>query len=215
MSSSLGRGERQNAQRLRRAPGQITNLVATFADGSKIPSPVDDITGPIHIVLETTDANGTLATWVHDDWFTTLLQRFGDEFVTLRIAPTPSAILHPSVLYESEMARRVVPHWRVVAAAYIDDIQTDDEINAIANGPYHEVQFFDHARIECGVTDRFSTHLSVEKLFVRLRQAQEKSTGRSPILVRLPEGVGPVSGPHKAAPVDPNRTRPSDATISS
>lgn len=207
MSSSLGQGERREAQRRRRAPGQVTHLVATFASGGKVPEPERAISGPIRVALEATDNHGRLASWFHDDWFTALLQRFGDEFVTLRIAPTPGALLHPTVLYEAEMARRVVPHWRVIGIGYLDDVQSDDEFTAIANGPYHEVQFFDLARDSGAVRSPFATHLSIEKLFVRLRNAQETSTGRSPILVRLPSRNHRTTSANETSVVDTPRTR--------
>jgi len=214
VSSSLGHGERQDAQRRRRAPAQVTHLIATYGLGGQITEAVSEISGPIHIALETTDEKGRVAAWFHDDWFTKLLNRFGDEFVTLRVAPTPGALVHPTVLHESEMARRVVPHWRVIGTGYVDDIQSDSDIAALANGPYHEVQFFDHARAGGSERTEFATHLSVEKLFVQLRKAQGASAGRSPTLVRLPARIHRASPLNETAIVDPPRTQPTNTIAS-
>ncbi len=218
MSSEVN--ERRNTQQRRRAPGAISHLVATFAAGDKTPPSTKVAPGPIQVVLETTDEHGTLAAWVHDDWFTTLLQRYGDEFVTLRIAPTPGALLHPCVLYEAEMVRRVVPHWRVVATAYLDDVQTEEDMATIAAGPYHEIQFFDQARNHPPPPDQVSPPLSMERLFARLREKQERSSGRTPILVRLPGGIGhPARTPSSQACAirleNRNPARPSGANVSS
>lgn len=225
MKSSREINERQSTQKRRRAPGAISHLVATFTAGDRIPLSASTAPGPIQILLETTDERGTLAAWVHDDWFTKLLQCCGDEFVTLRIAPTPGALLHPCVLYEAEMVRRVVPHWRIVATAYVDDVQTEDDMAAIAGGPYHEIQFFDQPRTPPLELDRVSPPLSIERLFARLREKQEKSSGRTPILVRLPAAsrrpprlpspLEPSTAARTTQLVDQTPSRSSDAAVSS
>ncbi len=176
--------ERFAVEQQRRAPLSSTHLVATFAAGARLP---DDVpAGPLQIVIESTNAEGDLAPWFHDDWFTELIRRFGDDFVTLRIAPTPDALLHPCVCHQGEMVRRVLPHWRVIATAYLTDVQTTEDIRAVAGSPFHEVRFLDEIRAGAYLHPRMSPPMTVEELFGRIRRQQAEQTGRSPVLVRLP-----------------------------
>ena len=176
--------ERNAVEQQRRAPLRTTHLVATFASGARLPDDVPP--GPLQIVIESTNAEGDLAPWFHDDWFTELIPRFGDDFVTLRIAPTPDAMLHPCVWHQAEMVRRVLPHWRVIATAYLSDIRTTEDIRAIASSPYHEVRFFDQVRAGVYLHARMSPPMTVEELIGRIRRQQVAETGRAPVLVRLP-----------------------------
>lgn len=184
VTSSWQPQERYAVEQQRRAPTSATHLVATFAGGGRL---LDDVPpGPLQVVIESTNAEGSLAAWFHDDWFTELIRRFGDDFVTLRIAPTPDALLHPCVWHQAEMVRRVLPHWRVIATAYLSDVRTTEDIGAVAASPFHEVRFFDQVRAGAYLHARMSPPMTVEELFGRIRRQQAEHTGRSPVLVRLP-----------------------------
>jgi len=165
--------------------------VATYAAGGRLPDDVPP--GPLQIVIESTNAEGDLAPWFHDDWFTELIRRFAEDYVTLRIAPTPGALLHPCVWHQAEMVRRVLPHWRVIVTAYLSDLRTTEDIRAIASSPFHEVRFFDQIRAGAYLHNRMSPSMTVEELIGRIRREQSTHTGRSPVLVRLPAQAPVVS----------------------
>jgi len=184
MTSSWQPEERMVVEQQRRAPVSATHLVATYAHGARLPDNVAK--GPLHLVVEATNADGNLAPWFHDDWFTELIGRFADDFVTLRIAPTPDALLHPCVWHQAEMVRRVLPHWRIIGTAYLSDIQTAEDVRAVAVSPYHEVRFFDQVRAGTYLHARMSPPMTVEELIGRIRREQSAQAGRTPVLVRLP-----------------------------
>lgn len=195
--------ERDAVERQRRAPVSTTHLVATFASGGRLLEQLPS--GPVQIVIEATDAEGNLAPWFHDDWFAELIHRFGDEFVTLRIAPTPEALLHPCVCHEVEMVRRVLPHWRVVATGYLSDVQTAEDIRTVAASPFHEVRFFDQVRSGTYLHHRMGLSMSVDELIGRIRRHQSSVTGRTPVLVRLP-AQAPVAQPRREVDLSSSRS---------
>lgn len=176
--------DRELTTQRRLRPSSMTQLVATFDGGGTLSDHPRH--GPIRIDVEATNAGGELAKWFGDDWFTDLIHRFGDDFVTLHIAPTPDALLHPCVIYEAEMLRRVVPHWRVIITAYLSDVQTAEAVRGVAESPYHEVRFLDETRPTIMTGSRLGLDWSVTDLFGRIRREQGTSTGRVPVLVRLP-----------------------------
>jgi len=183
--------------RRRLRPPSTTQLVAPVAGGGKLPDDVPP--GPIRIDVESTDSEGGLAKWFGDDWFAELIRRFGDDFVTLHIAPTPEALLHPCVVYEAEMLRRVVPHWRVVITAYLSDVQTLEAAKAVAETPYHELRVLDETRPRTVTAERMGLGLSLTDLFGGLRREKRTASGRMPVLVRLPsrDRAEPPAGDHR------------------
>ncbi|MCH7885239.1 MAG: hypothetical protein IIC01_08320 [Planctomycetes bacterium] len=207
---------RNETERRRRAPPEPTHVLATFDHGGQLGG--DTTHGPIELAVEVTDPDGKLADWFDDNWWTEVLQRWGDDPVTLRMAPTPQALLHPTVLHHLEMLRRVAPRWRIVGHAYVGDVASDEAVATAAGSAYHEIRFLDRPRPGASASDRADWQLPLAELFGRIRQAQIEMNATAPILVRLPgEAAGPAptppptqcsgastTGPRFATAPDPN-----------
>lgn len=146
----------------------------------------DDIPpGPADVFLEVTNIEGELAGWFDDIWWTDAIERWADHDVTLHITPTADALLHPVILHNLGMARRVVPNWRIVGHAYADDVIREDEIELLAGSTYHEVRFTEAYRTwEPGSGDRPHPYPLAE-LFSLIRKAQTRLGATTPILTRL------------------------------
>lgn len=175
---------RQVAQDNRRAPTEPTRVFARFDGEGKLGAAVP--AGPIELRVEATDAGAQLAPWLDDEWWAYVLQRWVDRPVTVQIAPTFGAMLHPLVLHQLGMLRRVEPSWRLVGHAYVDDVVSDEDVVVMATSPYHEVRFMDRARARTTAADRFRSVPVLEELFGRVRTEQARRGARTPILVRLP-----------------------------
>ena len=189
---------RHVVQRSRRAPREPARIVATFDEGCELGDEV--ILAPIELTIEPTNAEMETASWFNDFWWTDVIQRWNDCSVTVHIAPTPGALLHPVVLYQLDMLWRVAPNWRIVGHAYTDDIVTDEAIDQLASSPYHEVHFTDQPRPGAPSSDRCTWRRPLEDLFGRIRRAQSRVGAVTPILVRLPQQK---TGSHKNTPTTP------------
>ena len=172
-------------RRARRAPDTPISIKIPLDQDGKLPS--EAVTGSIHLTIETTNAGGEHPYWFDDTWWADVITRWADEAVTVIIAPTPSAVLHPVLLYQLEMLRRVVPGWRLVGVAYRTDIDLDQDIRAAATSPYHEFRIIDSPRPGSLQSDRRADR-AVESLLASLRREQSAANATSPVLVRLPAG---------------------------
>ena len=187
---------REATQKMRQPPREPVRITASF-DGT------GDLEGEFparhkELTIEATNADGELALWFDDYWWTDLIERWGHDSVTLHLAPTPGALTHPVVLHQMEMVCRVAPRWRMVGHAYRTDISSADSIELLASSPYHEVRFVDQARPDgSDSTRRGSLDLTVEELFGRIRREQIRVGSTRPVLVRLPAGT---VAPATAAP---------------
>lgn len=174
----------------RRAPTPTSSITVAFSDGGCLntePGP-----GAIELTVEATNADSQLAAWLTDDWWATLIQFWADRAVIIHIAPTPGALLNPVVAYQLVMLRRVVPNWRLVGHAYVDDVITDEAVTEVAGSCYHEIRFLDRARAEPSPSDRCSWAPALDELFGRIRKEQTRLGKVTPILVRLPLGRTPA-----------------------
>ena len=194
---------REAMQRLRRPPGDPVHIRATVDGGGEIGE--DVASGPIELTVEVTDADGEPAVWFDDQWWTTLIERWADEPLTVHIAPTPTALLHPLTLYQLEMLRRVVPGWRIVGHAYADDVTSDDDVQLLAASAYDQVRFLDSPRSDPPQSDRCRSRSSIEELFGRIRREQARLGVSRPTLVRLPS-TAPTPSPTPTARVQSRAT---------
>ncbi len=179
--------ERDLARRRRQAPAVPHRLtIGVGADGT-----LDDIAAgaSLELTLETTDADGEIATWFDDCWWTGIIDRFGDEKLTIHIAPTPAALLHSVVLYHLDMIYRVAPQWRVVGHAYRNDLCDANAVVALGKSAYHEVRFFDQDRPGTMRSDRCLMGVPLDELFGQIRREQTRLDRTAPVLVRVPSTV--------------------------
>lgn len=142
--------------------------------------------GPVELTVEATTPAGHLSPWFDADWWTDVISRWADEPITIHIAPTPAALLHPVTLHHLETLHRVVPRWRIVGHAYLDDVVSPEAVAQVAQSSYHEVRFVDALRFRRQASDRGIAAPCVEELFARIRREQASANTTRPILVRLP-----------------------------
>ena len=184
--SKLHTEVRKATQRLRRPPTEPHHIRVSFEGGGELGD--DIVPAPVELIIEATNAAGELAGWFSDYWWTEVIQRWGEEPVTVHIAPTPSALLHPVMLNKLEMLRRVASRWRVVGHTYASEVATDDAIESLATSPYDEVRFIDQPRPGV-LPDRRRWELPLGELFGCIRRAQERAGTVRPILTRLPSST--------------------------
>jgi len=172
----------------RRAPGEPLYVVVPFGGIGHLPERGD--TDDVELTIEATNADQELAVWCEDDWWTDVIVRWADCRVTVRFSPTPGALLHPVILYQLEMLRRVTPNWRLIGYGYRDDVTSFNDVAAIARSWYHEVRFIDQPRPGLVAADRFGSAARLDELFGRVRRAQVDVGMTTPILVRLAGALG-------------------------
>lgn len=189
----------------RRKPGEPVSIHVKHDSNGDLGT--DNLHGMIELTVEPTDPEGMLSGWFDDSWWTDVVQRWGDDAVTIHVAPTPIAVLHPVVLHHVEMIRRVSPRWRIVGYAYSNDICIDEDIEILNSSLFHEVRFMDEPRPRIGAADRMEP-IPLEKLFARIREGQARKGTSSPVLIRLPSGSGPkISAPLPVQGVDQTQTQ--------
>ncbi len=179
--------ERDLTRQRRQAPAAPCRLtIGVDADGS-----LGDIApgASLELTLETTDADGEIATWFDDCWWTEFIDRFGEKKLTIHIAPTPAALLHVVVLYHLDMIYRVAPQWRVVGHAYRHDLCDAKAVAALARSAYHEVRFFDQDRPGTMRSDRCLMGAGLDEIFGQIRREQTRLDRTTPVLVRVPSSV--------------------------
>jgi len=179
-------------------------MAADFAGNGELHD--DDAPGPIELTIEATNAEGDLAAWFDDFWWTDVIERWGYEPVTIHLAPTPQALLHPVVLHQMEMVRRVAPRWRTVGHVYSHDVTSDDATESIACSPYHEIRFLDKERRGAVESERQGKALPIDELFGRIRREQSRLRTMRPVLVRIPS---PATEPSVPAAVEAPTAEPS------
>ena len=180
---------RTAAQARRRRPGDALRLPANVPteEEAQNQSAQDAIpeAPPSELWLDATDADGEVASWFEDGWWTEVINRWGEDPLTIHISPTPAGLLHPVVLYGVEMVRRVAPRWRIVGHAFAEEVCLDTTVEAIARSPYHEVRFIDTPRPDTPPVARFDPPFPVEELMARVRREQLAARRTWPVLVRV------------------------------
>jgi hypothetical protein len=186
--------EARNAtQNNRHGPRKPVRILVAFGGDGKLPP--EDASGPVELTIEATDSDLDFAPWLTDEWWAEVIQRWGDRPAAVHVAPAPAALLHPVLLYQLAMLRRVTPTWRLVGHGYVDDVVTDEAVTALAGSPYHEVRFTEQYRPGVPAPERRSWTVALEELFGRIRKEQMRIGAFTPILVRLPSGSGDAVAP--------------------
>lgn len=177
---------RQETQRRRRAPDCSRVVRLPFGQGVRLDTL--DAHPPLDLRLEATDSAGALATWLDDGWWTQLLSRWCDETVTVTLSPTRDALLHPVLLHQLEMLRRVALAWRLIGIAYRDDVRPNDPaaVRALSTSPYHEVRFLDAVRPVQTRRQESEACAPLADLLAAIRADQLRHGRTTPILVRAP-----------------------------
>jgi hypothetical protein len=174
---------RREVQARRRPPAEPVCLEATFDDDRILEVSEDD--APDEIKVHLTNENGELGEWVTDQWWSQFLRMWGHAPLTVKIAPTPAALLNPIVLYQIEMLHRVAPRWRLIGYAYADEVRDSEDVEAIAQSAYHEIRFLDRPRPGSARAPSSGNVRSIEGLLADIRRVQAEVGATRPILVRL------------------------------
>jgi len=175
---------RRATEQRRRPPAPPVSILATFHNGTLWRD--NDAPAPTDLTLEVTNAEGEVAAWFDDFWWTEVLERWGDEPVTLHIAATPNALVHRAVLHQLEMVSRIAARWRIVGHAWRDALATDESVRELARSPYHEVRILDESGPPALPGENRPAGWPVDELFGRIRREQADVGAVRPILVRLP-----------------------------
>ena len=177
---------REATRQTRRPPSDPVHLRVPVDSSGEL---AEDIpSGPIELTIEATNGEGEPAEWLDDGWWTAAIERWGDETVTVHVAPTPNALLHPVTLHQLEMLRRVAPRWRMVGHVFVEAVSSESEIRQIAASPYDQIRFLEGPRSEAARSDRGLPRPSVEELLGRIRREEAELGVTRPVLVRLPSG---------------------------
>lgn len=183
--------ERDDARRRRQPPSAPHRVEVPFTGDGGFEVPEDD--APLELTLEVTDADGEIAPWFDDHWWTELINTWADRIATIHIAPTPFALQHIVVLHHLEMLCRVAPRWRIVGHGYRDDLDGADSIAALVKSAYHEIRIIDRPRPGMGIATRKLEGAGLDELFGQVRREQQRLDRTTPTLVRVPSTEPPAS----------------------
>jgi len=176
--------ERDDARRRRQPPSAPHRVEVPFTGDGGFEAPAED--APLELTLEVTNAEGEIAPWFDDFWWTELINTWGDRCVTIHIAPTPLALQHMVVLHHLEMLCRVARQWRIVGHGYRDDLDDADSIAALVKSAYHEIRIIDRPRPGFGIATRRLEGAGLDELFGQVRREQQRLDRMTPTLVRVP-----------------------------
>lgn len=176
--------DRQVATARRRPPsGTKTIHIKADSDGD-----ITDELGlyPTDIKLEATLEDGQIAQWFSDDWWIDMLQRFKDRSLSLHIMPTTDGLLHPIVLHELEMVRRLQTPWRLIGHCYLGDVGHSMLVSKVSLSPYDEIRVIPADRPESDRTVKREAQLTFEELAEQVRTVQIAEKTVYPLLTRAP-----------------------------
>lgn len=174
--------QRTQTSSQRRPPHQPVIVEVPFEGSDEIA--VGLPAAPLQLNIMATDHTGETAPWFDDTWWTELIARYADDTLSIVMAATPSALLHPIVLHHLEMLFRVVPGWRIAGYAFVDDLQTNEEWEQAARSPYHELRIVDRLR-NPALASRIEVR-PVEEVIGAIRAAQQRMSATRPVLTRMP-----------------------------
>lgn len=181
-STLLERRKVAAARRRRPAPA---NVRVFRAAGEGEHGPESDI-HPTELRLEVTFPDGRLAVWFDDQWWMETLRRWKDQALTIHLLPTPDAVLHPVVLHELEMVRRLQTPWTVVGHCHLSDVGHPLLMPRLAVSPYDEIRIVDAQRPAAEGYESQSAGLSLAEVFDGVREIQAGHHVAKPLLTRSP-----------------------------
>ncbi|MCP4246583.1 MAG: hypothetical protein GY778_06005 [bacterium] len=182
MNAWMRNDTRDGVEASRRRPA--TPQQFTFAANLDAHVMPDRLDGPAEFFIEATDADETVATWLDDVWWLEVLRRWKDARLTVHVLPSPAALLHPVVLHQVSMVKRIAPEWRLLAHGYLGDISGTAAIEILAGSAYDEVRLSDRPRPTAAADPPNPHPLRLNDLFSRVRQIQRTRGATRPILVR-------------------------------
>ncbi len=181
---SLAERRKVATARRRRPTGFQILKFAAVSDGSHGP---DVGVCPEALHLETTYKDGQIVTWFDDNWWLETLRRWKDRSLTIHIMPTADALLHPTVLHELEMVRRLQTPWRLIGHCYLSDIGHPLLLPRVAVNHYDEIRVIDKDRPSSDSREARPSKLTLKEVFDQVRTIQSAEKVSAPLLTRAPE----------------------------
>ncbi len=137
MTTRIRESQREMTAQRRRRPGAGRTLAIPFHG-------LDDFIAdphepPAEIALEATGQHGETAIWLDDFFWLSLLKPWSQYPVRIRFKNTPAGLLHPVVLHQLNMLRRVAPAWRLIAECGVDALADEARRRDAALSGYHEI----------------------------------------------------------------------------
>jgi hypothetical protein len=169
----------------RRKPTRPEVFELPANDGGRRPR--EDGPRPSELRLETTYPGGRIVEWFEDNWWLETLRLWKDRRLAIHILPTPDALLHPIVLHEIEMIRRMETPWTVIGHCYLSDVNHPTLVSRVATSPYDEVRIIDALR---PVTDEYDVRpgkFSIAEFLDQVRAAQITERAVTPLLTKAPD----------------------------
>ncbi len=183
-SPSLLERRKVARSRRRRPTGMQVRVLVATGDGALGPE-----TGPTptDLRLETTYEDGSIVAWFDDYWWIELLRRWKERPLTIHMLPTADALLHPVVLHELEMVRRLTTPWRLIGHCYLSDIGHPSLLRRVAVNPYDEIRVIDADRPSTESFETAAAVLTLSEIFERVHEIQRDEQIPKPLLTRAPK----------------------------
>lgn len=178
MNASTYEIERLSTMQRRRRPGVVRLLQIPFAGVDELA--IDPAEPPTELHIEPTGPSGETALWLDDFFWLGLIQTMPRHSLTVRFAPTPDALLHPVILHQLNMIRRVSPEWRLVGQCYVSDLAGEHRLAQAALSVYHEIRIHDAVRPG---SSRTAESLRIEDALERIREVQAANKRTTPLIV--------------------------------
>jgi hypothetical protein len=177
MNSRIRDCEREMTAQRRRRPGTGRAIFIPF-------NGLDDFTAdpsdpPAEIALEATGQHGETAIWLDDFFWLSLLKPWSQFPVTIRFHATPDSLLHPVILHQLNMLRRVAPAWRIVGECTADYLADPDRLHTAALSAYHELHVVDDPQ---GASPTSVTSSELDNMLAQMRQIQGANQRTTPIV---------------------------------
>ena len=179
MSAWMLENQRELTRQRRRRPntGTIIHLPFEGSDHAAL----DNAEPPAELHLEATGPSGETAIWLDDFFWLKLIQQWPQSPLTIHFHPTNNSLLHPVILHQLNMLRRVAPQWRLVGYCYVSDLALEGRLSQAASTVHHEIHVIDAVRP--GVP-RPAHAMRIEDALAKMRQVQAANNRTTPIVVR-------------------------------
>jgi len=177
MSAWMREDQRKLVMQRRRKPdsGTIVHIPFEGVDNSAL----RQVEAPAELHLDPTGPTGETALWLDDFFWLELLQQWPGCPLAIHFHPTRNSLLHPVILHQLTMLRRVAPGWRLVGYCYLSDLEEEGRPSQAALTVHHEIHVIDASR---PAAPRSTRPLHMEDTLRRMRQIQTANKRTTPIL---------------------------------
>ena len=181
MNAGMRKKQREMTMQRRRKPnaGLVVHIPFEGSDDFD----VNNMEPPAELHLDATGPSGETAIWLDDYFWLELIRRWSAEPLTIHFHPTPKSLLHPTVIHQLKMLRRVAPKWRLVGHCYLDDLAPEGQIAEVALAVHHEIRIMDAAQPGDTHRGKQAHPLRIQNVVARIRRIQAANDRTTPIIV--------------------------------